>query len=213
MGQKVNPIGFRVGIYRGHSSRWFARRQNYAQLVFEDIKIRNYIEKRKDLAGAEISTIEIEKAGDNIRVIIHSARPGVVIGKKGQEIDFLRKDLGRLLNRENVEVSVQEIPTPELDAVIVAKSIAEQLERRASFKKVMKKAATAAMKAGARGIKIRCAGRLGGAEIARDEWIRVGSTPLHTLRADIDYGFIEALTTYGKLGVKVWICRGEYKLV
>jgi len=213
MGQKVNPIGFRVGIYRPHESRWFARRQNYAQLVFEDIKIRNYIEKRKDLAGAEIARVEIEKAGDSLRVIIHAARPGVVIGKKGQEIDFLRRDLGRLLGRENVEVSVQEIPTPELDAVVVAKGIAEQLERRASFKKVMKKAATAAMKSGARGIKIRCAGRLGGAEIARDEWIRVGSTPLHTLRSDIDYGFIEALTTYGKIGVKVWICRGEYKLV
>lgn len=213
MGQKVNPIGFRVGIYRAHASRWFARRQNYAQLVFEDIKIRDYIEKRKDLAGAEISRVEIEKAGDSLRVIIHAARPGVVIGKKGQEIDFLRRDLGKLLKRENVEVSVQEIPTPELDAVVVAKGIAEQLERRASFKKVMKKAATAAMKSGARGIKIRCAGRLGGAEIARDEWIRVGSTPLHTLRSDIDYGFIEALTTYGKIGVKVWICRGEYKLV
>jgi small subunit ribosomal protein S3 len=214
MGQKVNPVGFRVGIYRKHESRWFARRKNYAQLVFEDIKIRQYIDKRKDLAGAEISAIEIEKAGDdNVRVIIHAARPGVVIGKKGQEIDFLRRDLSNLLGRDNVEVSVQEIATPELDAIIVAKSIAGQLEKRASFKKVMKKAATSAMKAGARGIKIRCAGRLGGAEIARDEWIRVGSTPLHTLRSDIDYGFIEALTTYGKIGVKVWICRGEYKLV
>lgn len=211
MGQKVNPIGFRIGIYRDWSSRWFARRQNYAELLFEDLEINKYI--RKALPGAEISTIEIEKAGDNLRVIIHSGRPGVVIGKKGQEIDSLRKDLARLLKRTNVEVSVQEIKTPELDATIVSKTIAEQLEKRASFKKVMKKAATAAMKAGARGVKIRCAGRLGGAEIARDEWIRIGSTPLHTLRSDIDYGFSESHTTYGVIGVKVWICRGEYKLV
>ncbi|MBA3954545.1 30S ribosomal protein S3 [Candidatus Dependentiae bacterium] len=211
MGQKVNPIGFRIGIYRDWSSRWFARRQNYAELLFEDLEIQKYI--RKALPGAEISTIEIEKAGDNLRVIIHSGRPGVVIGKKGQEIDSLRKDLARLLKRTNVEVSVQEIKTPELDATIVSKTIAEQLEKRASFKKVMKKAATAAMKAGALGVKIRCAGRLGGAEIARDEWIRIGSTPLHTLRSDIDYGFSESHTTYGVIGVKVWICRGEYKLV
>lgn len=217
MGQKVNPIGFRVGIYRDHSSHWFARRQNYAQFVFEDLAIRKFIKNKKSLSGAEISTIEIEKAGDiergNLKVIIHAARPGVVIGKKGQEIEFLRKDLADYLGRSNVEVSVQEIKNPDLDAVIVAKSIAEQLEKRGSFKKLMKKAATATMKSGAKGIKIRCAGRLGGAEIARDEWLRIGSTPLHTLRSDIDYGFVEALTTYGKIGVKVWICRGDYKLV
>lgn len=213
MGQKVNPVGFRVGIYRPWDSRWFARREKYAQMLFEDLSIRNYIEKRKDIAGAEISGVEIEKAGDNIRIIIHAARPGVVIGKKGQEIESLRKNLASLLKRSNVEVSVQEVKNPELDAVIVAKSIADQLEKRASFKKVMKKAATSAMKAGARGIKICCAGRLAGAEIARSEWVRVGSTPLHTLRADIDYGLAEALTTYGKIGVKVWICRGDYKLV
>ncbi len=212
MGQKVNPIGFRLGIYRPWNSRWFARHQNYAQLVFEDLKIRKYIEQA--LPGADVSTIEIEKTGDsNLKVIIHSASPGRVIGKKGQEIDLLRKNLARLLGRENVEVSVQEVKHPELDALIVAKSIAEQLEKRASFKKVMKKAATAAMKSGARGVKIRCSGRLGGAEIARDEWIRIGSTPLHTLRSDIDYGFAEAHTTFGVIGVKVWICRGEYKLV
>ena len=212
MGQKVNPIGFRVGVYRSWNSRWFARRRNYAQLLREDLEIRKYIERY--LPSAEISDIEIEKAGDDsIRVVIKSARPGVVIGKKGQEIDSLRKDLARMLKRDNVEVSVQEVKNPELDATIAAKSIAEQLEKRASFKKVMKKTATATMKAGARGVKIRCSGRLGGAEIARDEWIRIGSTPLHTLRSDIDYGFIEAHTTYGVIGVKVWICRGEYKLV
>lgn len=209
MGQKVNPIGFRTGIYRNWDSQWFARRQNYAQLVLEDLQIRKYIESKKDLSGAEISSIAIEKTGENVRVIIHAARPGVVIGKKGQEIDTLRKELASMLNRSNVDVSVQEIKTPELDATIVAKSIADQLEKRASFKKVLKKAATSAMKAGARGIKICVSGRLGGAEIARSEWIRVGSTPLHTLRADIDYSLQEALTTYGKIGVKVWICRGE----
>lgn len=211
MGQKVHPIGFRLGIYRSWPSRWFARREKYADMLFEDIKVRQYIER--NLFGAEISSIEIEKAGDIVKVIINTARPGVVIGKKGQEIETLRKQLGRLLGRDNVEVSVQEIKNPELDATIVAKSIAEQLEKRASFKKVMKKSSTSTMKAGAKGIKIRCAGRLGGAEIARDEWIRIGSTPLHTLRSDIDYGFAEAYTTYGIIGVKVWICRGEYKLV
>ncbi len=211
MGQKVNPIGFRTGVYRDWPSQWFARRQNYAKLALEDMAIRGYI--AKNLRGAEIAKVEIEKAADNVRVRIHSARPGVVIGKKGQDIDILRKNLARLLGRENVEVSVQEVKNPELDATIVAKSIAEQLEKRASFKKVMKKAALSSIKAGARGIKIRCAGRLGGAEIARDEWERKGSVPLHTLRADVDYGFEEAHTTYGVIGVKVWIYRGEYKLV
>jgi small subunit ribosomal protein S3 len=210
VGQKVNPKGFRIGIYLPWESRWFARRQNYAQMLLEDLEIRKYIER--NLSSAEISSVEIEKAGDNMRVIIHSARPGVVIGKKGQEIDTLRKELGRLLKRDNVEVSVQEVKNPELDATLIAKSIAEQLEKRASFKKVMKKAATSAMKAGARGIKIRCSGRLGGAEIARDEWLRVGSVPLHTLRADISYALAEAHTTYGRIGVKVWVDRGEYKL-
>ncbi len=211
MGQKVNPIGFRVGVYRPWTSRWFARRQNYGKLLLEDFKLRRFIES--SLSNAEISDIEIDKSMDNIKIIIHSARPGYVIGKKGQEIDNLRKKLGKLLNRNNIEISVQEIKQPEFDATVVAKSIAEQLEKRASFKKVMKKAAMNTMKSGARGIKIRCAGRLGGAEIARDEWVRLGSTPLHTLRADIDYGFAKAHTTYGIIGVKVWICRGEYKLV
>lgn len=210
MGQKVHPIGFRIGVYLNWPSRWFARRrEKYADLLLEDIKIRKLIEQ--SLSNAEISSIEIERAGENVRVIINSARPGVVIGKKGQEIDTLRQALSRLTGRTNIEVSVQEVKNPEFDATIVAKNIAEQLEKRASFKKVMKKAALTIMKARARGVKIRCSGRLGGAEIARDEWIRIGSTPLHTLRADIDYGFAEAHTTYGVIGVKVWICRGEYK--
>lgn len=213
MGQKVNPIGFRIGIYRDWPSKWFATDKKYAEMVFEDLKIRKYLETKKALAGAEISSIEIEKGVDKLKIIIFAARPGVAIGKKGQEIDSLRKELSVMFKRDNVEVSVQEVKVPELDAVVVSKAIADQLEKRASFKKIMKKAATAAMKAGARGIKICCSGRLGGAEIARTEWIRVGSTPLHTLRSDIDYNFAEALTTYGKLGVKVWICRGDYKIV
>lgn len=210
MGQKVNPRGFRTGVYRNWTSRWFAR-GSYADMFFEDLKIKDYI--NKSLSSAEISEIEIEKAGDNMRVVVHSARPGVVIGKKGQEIDSLRKELANLLGKKSVEVSVQEVKNPELTAILVAKSIAEQLVKRASFKKVMKKEAVTAMRAGAKGINIRVAGRLGGAEIARDEWIRVGSTPRHTLRSDIDYGFAEAKTTYGIIGVKVWICRGEYSFV
>lgn len=207
MGQKVNPIGFRVGVYRDWESRWFAR-DSYAQFFFEDLAVRNYLEKA--LPDADISHTEIEKTGSSFKVIIHAARPGVVIGKKGQEIDNLRKGLARMLKRDNVEVSVQEVKTPEIDARVVAKKIAQDLEKRASFKKVMKKAASSALRSGAKGVKIRVAGRLGGAEIARDEWIRIGSTPLHTLRADIDYGSAQALTTYGIIGVKVWICKGEY---
>lgn len=208
MGQKVNPKGFRIGIYRDWDSQWFARRSNYAKLLFEDLSIRHYLDKR--LKQAEVSSVKIAKAGDAIRVDIFSARPGLVIGKQGREIETLRRDLSRLLRRDSVEVSVKEVENADLDAMVVAKAIAEQLEKRASFKKVMKKAATTTMKAGAKGIKIRCSGRLGGAEIARDEWMRVGSTPLHTLRSDVDYALAEAQTTYGVIGVKVWICRGEY---
>jgi len=210
VGQKVNPIGFRVGIYRNWSSRWFAR-ESYAAQVLEDIKIRQYLEK--ELKDAEISNVEIEKTVGSIRVIIFSARPGVVIGKRGQEIDALRKKLNHLLGKDIVEVSVQEIKNSELDALLVAKDIADQLVKRASFKKVMKKATSAALRAGAKGINICCSGRLGGAEIARSEWVRIGSIPRHTLRSDIDYGLAEALTTYGIIGVKVWICRGDYKIV
>lgn len=213
MGQKVNPIGFRIGVYRDWDSRWFPRNgsDSYAKFFFEDLAVRNYLEKA--LPDADISRCEIEKTGSSFKVIIHAARPGVVIGKKGQEIDNLRKGLSHLLKRDNIEVSVQEVKSPELDAHVVAKKIAQDLEKRASFKKVMKKVATSALRSGAKGVKIRVAGRLGGAEIARDEWIRIGSTPLHTLRADIDYGTAQALTTYGIIGVKVWICKGEYPVV
>lgn len=209
MGQKVNPVGFRLGIYRTWDSRWFARK-SYGKEVLEDVQIRSFL--NKTLANAEISKIEIEKAGeDNLRVTIHSGRPGVVIGKKGQEIESLRNEIARRLGKKNVEISVQEVKSPEVNAVLVAKNIAEQLVKRGSFKKAMKRAAISAMKSGAKGIKICCSGRLNGAEIAREEWTRVGSIPLHTLRSDVDYGLAEALTTYGLIGVKVWICKGEFQ--
>lgn len=211
MGQKVNPIGFRIGIYKPHSSRWFARRSEYAKFLAEDLAVRDYL--KKHLATAEIGEVEVERAGDIMRVIIHSARPGTVIGKKGQEIDALRKELSKVLGGLNVEVSVQEIKKPEIAAQVVADSIADQLKHRASFKKATRKAAAEAMRAGARGIKIRVKGRLGGAEIAREEWVRLGSVPLHTLRADIDYALGESHTTYGIIGVKVWIYKGEYSAI
>jgi small subunit ribosomal protein S3 len=212
VGQKVNPIGFRIGVYFGWDSRWCVRdSKEYARLLAEDLAVRDFI--KKNLRSAEIGRVEIERAGDAVRIVLHSARPGVVIGKKGQEIETLRQRIAKLVQSSHVEVSVQEVKKPELCAAIAAQSIAEQLERRASFKKVAKKAAANALRAGAKGVKIRIAGRLGGAEIARDEWLRIGSVPLHTLRADIDYGVAEALTTYGIIGVKVWICKGEHNLV
>jgi small subunit ribosomal protein S3 len=209
VGQKVNPIGFRIGVYRDWDSKWFAR-DSYADLFFEDLKIRKYIEA--NVSSIDVDRIEIEKTGDTIKVIIFTANPGSVIGKGGKTIDYLRRQLGLLIKRANVEVSVQEVKNPELSATIVAKNIADQLVKRSSFKKVMKKAANSAIRAGAKGVKIRVAGRLDGAEIARDEWIRIGSTPLHTLRSNIDYGFAQAKTTYGIIGVKVWICKGDYNL-
>lgn len=209
MGQKVNPIGFRLGVYRDWDARWFAR-GSYGKQLLEDIKIRKYI--NRVLESAEIARIEIEKAGDNVRIVLHSGRPGVVIGRKGQEIETLKTELSSLLKKNNVDISVQEVKTPELNAALVAKNMADQLVKRASFKKVMKRAALTAMKSGAKGIKICCAGRLNGAEIAREEWTRVGSVPLHTLRSDVDYGFAEAHTTYGIIGVKVWICKGDYQI-
>ncbi len=207
MGQKVNPIGFRVGVYRNWDSRWFAR-ESYGRQLLEDLEIRNYLES--SLENAELAKIEIEKAGDSVRVILFTARPGVVIGKKGQEIEAIKKKLSKRLNKQNIEISVQEVKRPELNAQVVAKNIALQLEKRVSYKKAMKRAAASAMRAGAKGIKIRCAGRLQGAEIARSEAIRLGALPLHTLRSDIDYGFAQAKTTYGVIGVKVWICKGEF---
>ena len=209
MGQKVHPIGYRLGVFLDWHSRWFAKKRDYGQKALEDIKIRTFL--KSALNKAEVSKIEIEKAGDNIKIIIHSARPGFVIGKRGQEIDALRTKIGQMLKKGSIEISVQEIKNPELDATLVAQAIAEQIERRVGYKKVMKRAAASTMRAGAQGIKICVSGRLNGAEIARTEWTRIGSVPLHTLRSDIDYGLVEAKTTYGIIGVKVWICRGEYQ--
>lgn len=209
MGQKVHPIGFRVGVYRDWDARWYAVGRNYGKNCLEDNKIRNFI--KKNLDSAEIARIEIEKAGDSVRVILHSGRPGLVIGKKGQEIETLRNQLATMLSKGSVEISVQEVKKPEIDPMLIAQSIAKKLERRESFKRAMKQATTTAMRSGAKGIKIRCAGRLNGAEIARAEALRVGSLPLHTLRSEIDYGFAEAHTTYGVIGVKVWVYKGEYQ--
>lgn len=210
MGQKVNPIGFRIGIYRSWPSRWFAKGNAYGDLVIEDIRIRKFIDERLD--RDEVSFVEIEKAGDVVRVIVHSGKPGGIIGKRGQGVDVLKTQLSKLIGK-NVDLSVQEIKKPELDATLVAKSIAAQLEKRGSFKRAMKRAAQSAIRSGALGIKICCGGRLGGAEIARKEWMRVGSVPLHTLRKDIDYGFAEAQTTYGVIGTKVWIYKGDYQRI
>lgn len=209
MGQKVHPLGFRLGVYRSWFSRWFAR-DSYGKQVLEDIEIRKFL--KSELNEADVSKIEIEKAGDNIRVIIFSGRPGVVIGKKGKGIDEIRLKLAGRIKKNNIEISVNEVKVPELDAQLVAQSIADQIEKRVSHKKAMKRATASAIRAGAKGIKICCSGRLHGAEIARSEWTRVGALPLHTLRSDIDYGFAESFTTYGVTGVKVWICKGDYQL-
>lgn len=208
MGQKVHPIGFRLGIYRDWDARWFARK-GYGKELLEDIKIRRFLKGYLDHAA--VARIEIEKAGDNVRIIIHTALPGRIIGKGGQEIEALRHALSKLIGKNAIEISVQEVKSPELSAPLVAKNIAEQLVKRASFKQAMKRAAISAMKSGAKGVKIRVSGRLNGAEIAREEWTRVGSIPLHTIRADVDYGFSEAKTTFGIIGVKVWICKGEFQ--
>lgn len=211
MGQKVHPKGYRLGIYSFWDANWFATGNSYGKLLQEDLLIRKLI--NKNLEAADISRVEIEKAEDNVRITIHSGIPGAVIGKRGQGIDNLRNLIVAKLKKANVEISVQEIKKPELDALIVAKNIAVQLEKRGSYKKAMKRAATSAMRAGARGFKVCCSGRLQGAEIARSEWARMGSIPLHTLRADVDYGLAESKTTFGIIGVKVWIYKGEFQNV
>ena len=206
MGQKVHPLGFRLGVFEDWRARWFMKK-DYGRALLEDFEIRDYL--RRNLNDVDTSKVVIDKAGDNMRLTIFSSRPGMIIGKKGQGIDGLKRGLYNKF-KKNVDVSVQEVKSVDLDATLVAKAIASQLERRASFKRVMKRTAYSALKAGAKGIKICCAGRLGGAEIARSEWIRLGSVPLHTLRSDVSYALAEAKTTYGMIGVKVWICRGEY---
>lgn len=205
MGQKVHPVGFRLGVIRTWNSRWFAEK-DYAKLLNEDIQIRKFLKTR--LYNAGISRIEIERTANRANIDIYTARPGIVIGKKGSEIDALRDQLQKMTGRE-VVINIKEVRKPEIDAQLVAENVALQLERRVAFRRAMKRAVTTAMRFGAQGIKIHCAGRLGGAEMARREWYREGRVPLHTLRADIDYGFAEARTTYGVIGVKVHIFRGE----
>ncbi len=206
MGQKVSPIGLRLGVNRTWDSRWYANRAEYGRLLHEDIEIRSRL--LKDLKQAAVSKVVIERPHKKCRVTIHSARPGVVIGKKGADIEKLRKKVSQLTSSE-VHINIVEVRKPEIDAKLVAESIAQQLERRVSFRRAMKRAVQSAMRLGAEGIRINCSGRLGGAEIARMEWYREGRVPLHTLRADIDYGQATAVTAYGTCGVKVWIFKGE----
>ncbi|MEW6443696.1 MAG: 30S ribosomal protein S3 [bacterium] len=205
MGQKVHPIGLRLGILHGWSSKWFSEKQ-YANYLHEDIWVRSYL--KKNLQHAGVSKIEIERAAAKLKVHIHTSRPGIVIGKKGAEVDRLRKELERHTRKE-VFLNILEIRKPETEAQLVAENVALQLERRVAFRRAMRKAVSTSLKFGALGIKIGCGGRLGGAEMARSEWYREGRVPLHTLRADIDYGFAQAKTTYGMIGVKVWLFRGE----
>lgn len=207
MGQKAHPRGLRIGIIRDWEARWFAKkREQFAELLHEDVRIRNHIKER--LYDAGIASVEIERAGGRVRVTVHTAKPGIVIGKGGQGVEKLRKDLDAMTGKQ-VAVNVVEVRQPELHAQLVAESVAAQLEKRVSFRRAIKQAAARAMRAGARGVKIMVSGRLGGAEMSRTEWTAEGSVPLQTLRADIDYGFAEAFTTYGVIGVMAWINRGE----
>ena len=222
MGQKTHPTGFRLGVIKTWSSRWYAGR-DFGQQVVEDRKIRDFVKKKLEAAG--VSQVEIERAANKVKLRIHTARPGIVIGKKGADIEILRKEVERLISREvtlpgesgperkalkrEVLIDIQEVRKPEIAAQLVAEAVAQQLQRRVAFRRAMKKSISLALKFGALGVKIHCAGRLGGAEMARREWYREGRVPLHTLRADVDYGFAEARTTYGVIGVKTWIFKGE----
>ncbi len=206
MGQKVNPIGLRLGINRTWDSRWYTNKNEYGDLLLEDIQIRKFIMDQRRQAG--ISKVVIERPHKKCRVTIHSARPGILIGKKGSDIDKLRLKLSHMTDSE-VHLNIQEVRKPEVDAVLVAEGIAQQLERRVAFRRAMKRSVQSAMRLGALGIRINCAGRLGGAEIARTEWYREGRVPLHTLRADVDYGTARGETAYGTIGIKVWIFKGE----
>src|SRR5215210_5805155 len=208
MGQKTNPIGFRIAVNKDWRSKWYAEKKEFGKLLTEDRKIREILKKK--LESASVPKIGIERAATRCRITIYTARPGVVIGRKGAEIDKIKEEISKMTGKE-IYVDIQEVKNPETDAQLVAENIALQLERRISFRRAMKKAVQTAMDFKAVGIKVRCAGRLGGAELARVESYHEGSVPLHTLRANIDYGFAEALTVYGKLGIKVWICKGENK--
>jgi small subunit ribosomal protein S3 len=206
MGQKVHPVGMRLGVIRDWDAKWYAGKKDYSRYLLQDLKIRETLSKR--FTNAAISNITIERPAQNLNVTIHTARPGIVIGKKGEDIDRMRRDLGRLTGLP-VQVSVEEIRKPEIDSFLVAESICQQLEKRVMFRRAMKRAVGSAIRGGAQGVKVMVAGRLNGAEIARSEWYREGRVPLHTLRANIDYGTCEAHTTYGVIGVKVWIFKGE----
>ena len=208
MGQKVHPYSFRLGFIKTWKSRWFAKQKDYADLLLEDFKIRKFI--KKQYASAAVSYTEIERASDSVRVIIHSARPGIIIGRRGADIDRLRDDLSSLTNKD-IFIDIKEIKDPQIEAQLIAENIAFQLEKRVAFRRAMKKAVQMAMQHGAEGIKIRCSGRLGGHEIARSEVYKEGKVPLQTLRADIDYGQVTAICSYGTIGIKVWIYKGEYK--
>jgi small subunit ribosomal protein S3 len=206
MGQKIHPTGFRLALNRNWASRWYANNRNFSDMLLEDVKVRDYL--REKLGHAAVSRVVIERPAKNARITIFSARPGVVIGKKGEDIESLKTQLQRML-RVPVHVNIEEVRKPELDAQLIADSIAQQLQKRIMFRRAMKRAITNAMRLGAQGIKIMSAGRLNGIEIARTEWYREGRVPLHTMRADIDYGFSEAKTTYGVIGIKVWVFKGE----
>lgn len=205
MGQKVNPIGLRLGIVKTWDSRWYAEK-DYSKFLQEDILVRRYIKKKLYHAG--VSKIEIERTANRAKITIRAARPGIIIGQKGAEIEKLQKEIQKMTQRE-ISINIQEVRRVEVDAQLVAENVALQLERRVAFRRAMKKSVTTSVKFGAQGIKVACSGRLGGAEIARSEWYREGRVPLHTLRADIDYGFTEARTTYGAIGIKVWIYKGD----
>lgn len=207
MGQKVHPTGIRLGIVKDFTSKWYANSKNYPDLLNSDLETRAYLKKR--LAQASVSRIQIERTAGSANITIHTARPGLVIGKKGEDIERLRREVTSMLGLPQVHINIEEIRKPELDAQLVAESVAQQLERRIMFRRAMKRAVQNTMRIGAQGVKIMVGGRLNGAEIARSEWYREGRVPLHTLRADIDYGFAEASTTYGIIGVKVWIFKGE----
>ncbi|MEW6275411.1 MAG: 30S ribosomal protein S3 [Bacillota bacterium] len=206
MGQKVHPKGLRLGIIRDWDAKWFADKKSFSATLLEDVKIRNYIKKKLYAAG--ISRVQIERAANRLRIAIYTAKPGIVIGRGGAEVEILRKELEKMTGKQ-VHINIVEIKTPELDAQLVAENVAAQIEKRVAFRRAMKQVVSRAMKMGAKGIKVACSGRLAGAEIARTEWYSEGKVPLHTLRADIDYGFCEAKTTYGRIGVKVWIYRGD----
>ncbi|MXW42834.1 MAG: 30S ribosomal protein S3 [Acidimicrobiia bacterium] len=207
MGQKINPYGFRLGVTTDWKSRWFANRREYGDFIIEDWQVRNYL--MTELPHAAISRIEIERTRDRLRVDVHTARPGIVIGRRGSEADRLRNGLAEITGNIRVQLNIQEIKQPELDAALISQGVADQLANRVAFRRAMKRAVQNAQKAGALGIRVQCSGRLGGSEMARTEWYREGRVPLHTLRADIDYGFREAHTTYGRIGVKVWIYKGD----